>query len=497
MNKYEYQRQTSDTATVPAARWPLAALCISMLMPSLDTSIANAGLPHIAAALGAAFGSAQWIILAYLLAITTLIVGVGRIGDIIGMRRTLLFGIGLFTAASLLCGAAPSLWFLVAARALQGIGAAIMLSLTVAMVRQTVPAEKLGSSIGLLGTMSAIGTSLGPSLGGVLIAGFGWRSIFLVNVPVGVVNFLLARQFLPADAQSVRTLTGSRFDIAGTLTLALTLAAYALALTTGNGAFATANLLLFAGGLFGFVVFLLIESRVGSPLVDLAVFRGGEMTAGLAASSLVSTVMMATLVVGPFYLVRGLGLDTLSAGFALSAGPLFAALAGIPAGKLVDRYGARTMVVIGLAGIGAGSLTVTLLPAAVGLIGYLLPVVLMTSSYALFQAANNTSIMNSADEKQRGVISGMLSLSRNLGLMNGAAVMGAIFAAVSAAAGRMSAPPEAASVGMRATFAAAAVLAVTAAAAIVAGRAFAARSERQHQSREIDIESANPVACEA
>ena len=497
MNKYEYQRQTSDTATVPAARWPLAALCISMLMPSLDTSIANAGLPHIAAALGAAFGSAQWIILAYLLAITTLIVGVGRIGDIIGMRRTLLFGIGLFTAASLLCGTAPSLWFLVAARALQGIGAAIMLSLTVAMVRQTVPAEKLGSSLGLLGTMSAIGTSLGPSLGGVLIAGFGWRSIFLVNVPVGVVNFLLARQFLPADAQRVRTVAGSRFDIAGTLTLALTLAAYALALTTGNGAFATANLLLLAGGLLGFVVFLLIESRVGSPLVDLAVFRGGEMTAGLAASSLVSTVMMATLVVGPFYLVRGLGLDTLSAGFALSAGPLFAALAGIPAGKLVDRYGARTMVVIGLAGIGVGSLTVTLLPAAVGLIGYLLPVVLMTSSYALFQAANNTSIMNSADEKQRGVISGMLSLSRNLGLMNGAAVMGAIFAAVSAAAGRMSAPPEAASVGMRATFAAAAFLAVTAAAAIVAGRAFAARSGRKHQSREIDIESANAVACEA
>ena len=497
MNKYEYQRQTSDTATAPAARWPLAALCISMLMPSLDTSIANAGLPHIAAALGAAFGSAQWIILAYLLAITTLIVGVGRIGDIIGMRRTLLFGIGLFTAASLLCGTAPSLWFLVAARALQGIGAAIMLSLTVAMVRQTVPAEKLGSSLGLLGTMSAIGTSLGPSLGGVLIAGFGWRSIFLVNVPVGVVNFLLARQFLPADAQRVRTVAGSRFDIAGTLTLALTLAAYALALTTGNGAFATANLLLLAGGLLGFVVFLLIESRVGSPLVDLAVFRGGELTAGLAASSLVSTVMMATLVVGPFYLVRGLGLDTLSAGFALSAGPLFAALAGIPAGKLVDRYGARTMVVIGLAGIGVGSLTVTLLPAAAGLIGYLLPVVLMTSSYALFQAANNTSIMNSADEKQRGVISGMLSLSRNLGLMNGAAVMGAIFAAVSAAAGRMTAPPEAASVGMRATFADAAFLAVTAAAAIVAGRAFAARSKRQHRSRKIDIESANPVACEA
>ena len=139
----------------------------------------------------------QWIVLAYLLAITTLIVSVGRLGDIIGRRRLLLAGIVLFTVASVLCGVAPTLWLLIAARAAQGLGAAVMMALTMAFVGETVPKARTGSAMGLLGTMSAIGTALGPSLGGVLIAGLGWRAIFLVNVPLGLLTFLLALS-LPA-----------------------------------------------------------------------------------------------------------------------------------------------------------------------------------------------------------------------------------------------------------------------------------------------------------
>ena len=142
-------------------RWALASLSLSMLMPSLDTSIANVGLPTLAQAFGASFQSVQWIVLTYLLAITTLIVSVGRLGDMVGRRRLLLWGIGLFTVASLLCGLAPSLWILVAARAVQGIGAAMMMALTIALIGETVPAPRLGSAMGLLGTMSAIGTALG------------------------------------------------------------------------------------------------------------------------------------------------------------------------------------------------------------------------------------------------------------------------------------------------------------------------------------------------
>lgn len=182
-------------------RWALASLSLSILMPSLDTSIANAGLPTLAQAFTASFQAVQWIVLAYLLAITTLIVSVGRLGDIIGRRRLLLIGICLFTVASGLCGLAPTLWVLIAARAAQGLGAAVMMALTMACVSETVPQEQTGRTMGLLGTMSAIGTTLGPSFGGLLIAGLGWRAIFLINIPLGILNFLLAQRYLPVDRQ--------------------------------------------------------------------------------------------------------------------------------------------------------------------------------------------------------------------------------------------------------------------------------------------------------
>lgn len=183
----------------PAVRRALAALSLSVLLSSLGTSIANVGLPTLAQAFGASFQEVQWIVLAYLLAITTLIVGAGRLGDIVGRRRLLLAGILLFTVASVLCGAAPTLWLLIAARAAQGLGAAVMMALTMAFVGETVPKAKTGSAMGLLGTMSAVGTALGPSLGGVLISGFGWRAIFLVNAPLGILTLLLAHRHLPVD----------------------------------------------------------------------------------------------------------------------------------------------------------------------------------------------------------------------------------------------------------------------------------------------------------
>src|ERR1700740_3453853 len=161
-------------------RWAVASLSLSMLLSSLSTSIANVALPTLAQAFTASFQEVQWVVLAYLLAITTLIVSAGRLADVTGRRRLLLVGILLFTLASVLCGVAPTLALLIAARAVQGLGAAIMMALTMAFVSETVPKARTGSAMGLLGTMSAIGTALGPSLGGILIAGLGWRALFPV-----------------------------------------------------------------------------------------------------------------------------------------------------------------------------------------------------------------------------------------------------------------------------------------------------------------------------
>ena len=312
--------------STPSLRWALASLALSVLLSSLGTSIANVALPNLAEAFNASFQEVQWIVLAYLLAITTLIVSAGRLGDMVGRRRLLIGGIALFTVASFLCGIAPTLWLLIAARALQGLGAAAMMALTMAFVGETVPKEKTGSAIGLLGTMSAIGTALGPSLGGLLIAGPGWRAIFFINLPLGALTLFLAHRYLPVDQQKPKT-EGAGFDTIGTLLLALTLAAYALAMTSGRGSFGPLNMILLLAACFGVALFILVETRSASPLIRMAMFRKRELSASLATSALVSTVMMATLVVGPFYLSRTLGLDAALVGLVLSIGPLVMASA--------------------------------------------------------------------------------------------------------------------------------------------------------------------------
>ncbi|MFF4007562.1 MFS transporter [Streptomyces sp. NPDC001717] len=437
--------------------WALASLSLSMLLSSLGTSIANVGLPTLARAFDASFQQVQWIVLAYLLAITTLIVGAGRLGDLFGRRRLLLGGVLLFTVASALCAAAPALWWLIAARSVQGLGAAVMMALTMAFVGETVPKERTGRAMGLLGTMSAVGTALGPSLGGALIAGLGWRSVFLVNVPLGVLTLVLAHRFLPADRRQEPGAGRRGFDRLGTLLLAVTLGAYALAMTIERGRFGAPGLALLLAAAVGAVLFVRAEARAAAPLVRLTTLRDPVLGAGLAMSALVSTVMMATLVVGPFYLARTLGLDEAPVGLVLSVGPLVAAVTGVPAGRGADRFGTRRTTIVGLAAMAAGCALLVLLPATLGVGGYVLPIAVVTSGYALFQTANNTAVMADVAPGQRGVVSGLLNLSRNLGLVTGASVMGAVFAFASAAGDVATASPGATATGMRTTFAVAAV----------------------------------------
>jgi MFS family permease len=399
---------TPGGALIPATRRALAGLALAALLSSLGVSIANVGLPTLAQAFGASFQAVQWVVLAYLLALAALVVGAGRLGDVVGRRRLLLGGLALFTGASLAGALAPTLAWLVAARAAQGAGAAVMTALAMALVSETVPKTHAGRAMGLLGTMSAVGTALGPTLGGALIAGWGWRALFLVKLPLGLLGLWLVLRHVPVDAAARDA------------------------------------------------------GRPGTDGTGLRVFaqvlRDAALRTGLATSALVSTVMMATLVIGPFYLSRTLGLPAALVGLAMSVGPLVSAVGGVPAGRAVDRFGAARMGLAGLAASATGCLLLALLPASLGVAGYVAPLALVTAGYALFQAANNTAVMAGAAADRRGVVSGLLNLSRQLGLIAGASVMGAVFALASRAVDVATADASAVAAGMRVSFGVAAGL---------------------------------------
>ncbi|HEU4323578.1 MAG TPA: MFS transporter [Roseiflexaceae bacterium] len=460
INAKQEEGTARQVERTPAAQWALASLALSMLLSSLGTSITNVALPSLAQAFTASFQHIQWVVLAYLLSTTTLIVSVGRLGDLIGRRRLLLAGIVLFALASTLCGVASTLGLLIAARATQGLGAATMMALSMACVGETVPKAKTGSAMGLLGTMSATGTALGPSLGGLLIAGLGWPTIFFMQGALGLLTLLLAHRFLPADMEGPKTKQRD-FDYAGALLLVLTLTAYALAVTTERGGFDVLNAALLIAALVGLCCFVLAELNAASPLVPLAMFRDPVLGAGFAMSILVTTVVMATLVVGPFYLSGAFALDAARVGLVMSSGPMIAALAGVPAGRVVDRFGPHRMTVAGLIGMATGCSLLLLIPMRFGTLGYAAPLAVITAGYALFQAANSTAVMTTLPPDQRGVTAALLSLSRNLGLITGASVMGTLFALGSAATS-IAPHSEAVAVGMRLTFAVAVVLIVVA-----------------------------------
>ena len=445
---------------LPAQGPLLACLALTTLFAQLGATIANVGLPTLMTAFGVGLGAVQWVVLSYLLAVTALVVSVGRLGDLIGKKRLFLGGIAGFTLASAACAAAPGLGVLIAARAVQGAGGAVLMAFSFAFVGEAVPQARAGHAMGLLGTVSSLGTMLAPSLGGLLITALGWRWIFLINLPLGLVALWLAHRHLPDDRP--RGAARTRFDGAGTAALVLLLLGYTLAMTEAQRAGFGDPLViaLLAGAAVALAAFLAIEARVASPLVRLSLFRDPLLSASLAAGLLVATIMMSTMIVGPFFLTRAVGLSTGSVGLILSIGPLIAALAGLPSGWIVDRIGARRTMVGGLVCLTLGLGAMSRVTIADGVIGYVLAITAISVGYAFFQTPNNTAVMARAPADRRGLVSSLLTLSRNLGFITGASVMGVIFAL---AAGPLAgATPMAVAEGLHVSFEVATGLALTA-----------------------------------
>ena len=399
----------------------IIALALPILLASMSSSIVNIAIPNMVSELHTTFNLVQWVIIAYLITLTTSAIIVGYFSDNWDRRALLLKGILIFTFGSLLCAFASSITWLIFFRIVQGIGAAIMLNTTMALIADLKSKTSSGLAMGWVGTLSALGTMIGPIVGGTVSDIWGWWAIFWVNIPSGILALILVYYFI--EPNSLIKAAKKHYDILGILALSLTLVFYSLALTLGN----PFTLPLMIVTILSFAGFIYIEMRAITPLIPLKLFKQAILSAGIATSSIVATIMMSTLIVGPFYLTYVLQLTLFEAGLVMSCGPMIAALLGLPAGKLVDRFGSEPIIICALIGLLTGFSLLSLFAHTLTVLSYLVLICLITSSYALFQTANNTSIMFMASV-QRGLLAGLLNLSRNLGLINGVALMGTIFA---------------------------------------------------------------------
>ncbi|ALB45195.1 MFS transporter [Clostridium beijerinckii] len=430
-------------------------LSLTTLMSAIDTSIVNIGLPTIARAFNADFASLQWIALSYLLAVTSLIVGIGRIGDIFGKKNIFIYGIIIFTVASLLCGISTSIYELIIFRALQGIGGSILITLSFAIAGDLVPKEKLIQSMGILTSMLPIGFALGPSVGGFLISLFGWRYIFFINIPMGTLALILTMKFHEIPISKKK----QKFDFLGMLILTSTLICYVLSVTLAEEQGFSAEVIgLAIIAIIGIIVFIFLEKNITFPLIDLKLFRNSVLSSSLVISILVYTVISGAVVILPFYLQQAKGFTTASSGLLMMTGPIGCAIFTPIAGRAAKRFGNFTVMIFGIFALCIGTLLMSMMNLSSSAVLFAIVLFVFNGSLAFFQTPNNASIISMAKPEQRGLASGLLNLSRTIGQTTGAAVIGAIFYLFNKTKTMDSSSPENITAGIHNTFLIAALI---------------------------------------
>jgi len=423
-------------SAVPKGRRGLVLFnaCVITFMATLDGSIVNIALPTIAKALGAGVSAVQWVVTSYLLCVSATLLVWGRLSDIYGRKRLFAAGLLTFTVGSLLCGLSGSLSALVASRVLQGLGAAMAMALVQGIVTSTFPPEERGKALGFIGSVVAIGSLVGPSLGGLLVAIAGWRSIFFINVPIGLGGVALTFAVMPESRHSGVAGRDTAFNWSGSALFVLSIAALFVAmLAFQDGLVAASPALGIAAIAFVLFFAFLRAERRPSPLVDRSLFQSRVFTMGVIDSCLSYVAMFSYTFFMPFYLQGVRGMSVLGAGALMSVYPLVTGVLAPLAGSLSDRITYRPLTIAGLLCNASGlALLATLGPGtplyAIGAV-----VVLLGAGGAMFQSPNNSSVMGSVPRDRLGIAGSLNAFFRNLGMVTGTTLSVSLFSLVTKA----------------------------------------------------------------
>ena len=406
--------------------WTLAAMCFALFMIMLDNTVVNVALPSIQEDLGASLSGLEWTVNAYTLTFAVLLVTGGRLGDILGRRRMFLFGVVVFALSSAAIGLAPDQGWLVAGRAIQGVGAAFMMPATLSIITVTFPAEERGKAIGTWAGVSALALAIGPVVGGALTEYVTWRAIFFLNLPVAVGAVAVT---LFAAHESRDESTRHTIDWPGIFSISAGLTALVLALIEGNswGWGSPQIVALLATAVVGLAAFAVIEFRVREPMVDFSLFRSATFLGTNAVAFIVSFAMLAMFFFTALYMQNILGYSAIEAGVRFLPSTLMIVAIAPLAGRLTDKIGPRPLIVAGLGLVTVALFLQTRIDLDTGY-GLLLPAfVLMGIGMALTMSPMSTAAMNAVAPQKAGVASGILSMSRMVGGTFGVAALGALF----------------------------------------------------------------------
>ncbi len=403
----------------------MLVVSIGIFMATLDASIVNIALPTLSSYFNTDIATIEWVILSYLLTITTLLLTLGRLSDMYGRKPMFLAGLLIFTLGSGLCSLSASAGQLIAFRVVQGLGAAMLIANSTAIITAVFPHTERGKALGLVGTVVSIGSMTGPVLGGFLIDWMGWQSIFYINIPVGLLGTVYAWKTLKPD----QVHSGQKFDILGAILMFLSLISLVLVITRGqalgwDSPTIIGLSILFAVFLAGFVI---VEKRADQPMVELSLFRNRPFSASNLSTFLSFIAMFAVILLMPFYMEEILGYSPKLVGMAFIAVPLVMALVAPVSGWISDRTNSFLLSSLGMAVACLALFLLGNLDQDATFIDIVIRMGMIGLGMGLFQSPNNSIVMGSVPKNRLGIAGGMLGMVRNLGMVTGIAISGAVF----------------------------------------------------------------------
>src|SRR5579883_228023 len=410
----------------------LAILAIGIFMATLDSSIVNISLPTIGSYFHVPLnGAVEWVIIAYLVVIAGVLLTIGRLADMVGRKNLWAAGLIVFTLGSAICGASPTLLVLIIARAFQGLGGALIMSVSPAILTGAFPPEERGRALGMNAVFVALGTSVGPTLGGLITANFSWRWIFYVNVPFGIIGVTASLLVL----RKRHTRMSGRFDPIGAFLLAVGLIALTLGLSFGQewGWSSWALISTLVISVLAFVLLVVTEQHVGDPIIDFSLLRNRVFVSANVSLIMSFLALFAVSFMLPFYLEELRGFSVVESGLLLSPLPLTIALIAPFSGALADRIGTRWLAAAGLTIACIGLILISQLNAQSSVGDIIWRLVVTGLGQALFQSPNNSALMGSAPRDRQGVAAGFLATGRVMGQTVSVALAGAVFTSMGGA----------------------------------------------------------------